>query len=248
MNPTSPAVNPPPAPSTNPGEGAFAEHASKDHAMTRATRFGYFGPAGTFTQMALLQWQGASGGEHTAYPSVDATLAAVRTGAVDAGMVPIENSVEGGVSATLDALASGDPLVVIGEVIVPITFVVAARAPMELAQIRTIGTHSHAWAQVRGWVAAHTPNAAYVPTLSTASCRSRSWRAWHSRRRRLRPDRRIECRADDSWARCRRHPGGKDPVRPRRAPHRTSAALRRRQDDGRPVPTHGSRRGLAWVA
>ena len=137
--------------------------------MTRATRFGYFGPAGTFTQMALLQWKGASGGEHTAYPSVDATLAAVRTGAVDAGMVPIENSVEGGVSATLDALASGDPLVVIGEVIVPITFVVAARAPMELAQIRTIGTHSHAWAQVRGWVAAHTPNAAYVPTLSTAS-------------------------------------------------------------------------------
>ena len=137
--------------------------------MTRPTRYGYFGPAGTFTQMALLQWEAARGGEHAAYASVDATLAAVRSGEIDAGMVPIENSVEGGVSATLDALASGDPLVVIGEVIVPITFVLAARRPRPIADLRTIGTHTHAWAQVRGWVAANAPVAVYVPTLSTAS-------------------------------------------------------------------------------
>ncbi len=137
--------------------------------MTRPTRYGYFGPAGTFTQMALLRWEAARGGEHAAYASVDATLAAVRSGEIDAGMVPIENSVEGGVSATLDALASGDPLVVIGEVIVPITFVLAARRPRPIADLRTIGTHTHAWAQVRGWVAANAPVAVYVPTLSTAS-------------------------------------------------------------------------------
>ena len=84
-------------------------------------------------------------------------------------MVPIENSVEGGVSATLDALASGEPLVVVAEVLVPITFVLAARPGMPLGQVRAVGTHSHAWAQVRGWMDAHLPDAAYVPTLSTAA-------------------------------------------------------------------------------
>ncbi len=145
-------------------------------------RYGYFGPPGTFTQMALLDWVGTltetaraaqtvheSVGESTAYDSVDSTLAAVRSGEVDAGMVPIENSVEGGVTATLDNLATGDPLVVIGEVLVPITFVLAARPGTRLSDIRSVGTHSHAWAQVRGWVREHLPGAAYVPTLSTAS-------------------------------------------------------------------------------
>ena len=96
--------------------------------MTRPTRHGYFGPEGTFTQMALHAWAPAEGQEHVPLPSVDAALNALRAGEVDAAMVPIENSVEGGVSATLDALASGDPLVVVGEVLVPITFVLAARA------------------------------------------------------------------------------------------------------------------------
>lgn len=137
--------------------------------MTTQVRYGYFGPPGTFTQMALLAWPAARGGEHTAYDSVDATLAAVRAGAIDAGMVPIENSVEGGVSATLDNLANGDPLVVIGEVLVPITFVLAAPAGMPLSAVRAVGTHSHAWAQVRGWMREHAPGVAYVPTLSTAA-------------------------------------------------------------------------------
>ncbi len=53
--------------------------------------------------------------ERIPFTSVDAALAALRAGDLDAAMVPIENSVEGGVSATLDALASGDPLVVVGE-------------------------------------------------------------------------------------------------------------------------------------
>jgi prephenate dehydratase len=133
------------------------------------TRHGYFGPAGTFTQMALHAWGPAAGQEHVALPSVEAALNALRAGDIDAAMVPIENSVEGGVSATLDALASGDPLVVVGEVLVPITFVLAAPAGMPLGQVRAVGTHSHAWAQVRGWMGANLPDAVYVPTLSTAA-------------------------------------------------------------------------------
>ena len=132
-------------------------------------RYGYFGPEGTFTQMALHAWEPARGHDQVPFPSVEAALDAVRAGDVDAAMVPIENSVEGGVSATLDALSSGEPLVVTGEVLVPITFVLAAPASMPLGSVSAVGTHSHAWAQVRGWMAAHLPEATYVPTLSTAS-------------------------------------------------------------------------------
>ncbi|MCE1178123.1 MAG: prephenate dehydratase [Micrococcales bacterium] len=130
------------------------------------TTYAYLGPAGTFTQMALTAFDPAA--EEVPLASVDAALAAVRRGHVDRAMVPIENSVEGGVSATLDALASGDPLVVVGEVLVPVTFVLAAREGMPLSQISSVGTHSHAWAQVRGWVGRELPGAAYVATLSTA--------------------------------------------------------------------------------
>ena len=133
------------------------------------TRYGYLGPEGTFTQMALLSWTAGHGGEHVPFGSVDSALDALRSSEIDAAMVPIENSVEGGVSATLDALASGDPLVVIGEVNVPITFVLAARAGVQLADVRAVGTHSHAWAQVRGWMDQRLPGATYVPTLSTAA-------------------------------------------------------------------------------
>ena len=133
------------------------------------TRYGYLGPEGTFTSMALDSWAAAADGERTAYGSVDAALAALRAGEIDGAMVPIENSVEGGVSATLDALASGDPLVVTGEVLVPITFVLAAPPGTGLVQVRAVGTHSHAWAQVRGWMAETLPDAVYVPTLSTAA-------------------------------------------------------------------------------
>ncbi|AKT50627.1 prephenate dehydratase [Arsenicicoccus sp. oral taxon 190] len=134
-------------------------------------RYAYLGPAGTFTEQALLQRPEASApdAERVPYGSVDAALAALRAGDVDAAVVPIENSVEGGVSATLDALATGDPLVVIGEILVPITFVLAARAGTTLADVRAVGTHSHAWAQVRGWMSRRRPEPTYVPTLSTAA-------------------------------------------------------------------------------
>lgn len=132
-------------------------------------RFGFLGPRGTFTQMALDAWHGAADQEQLPFGSVDAALAALRAGTVDAVMAPIENSVEGGVSATLDALAVGEPLVVVGEVLVPISFVLCARKGMPLSEVRVVGTHSHAWAQVRGWMAENLPDAAYVPTLSTAA-------------------------------------------------------------------------------
>ncbi len=132
-------------------------------------RHGYLGPQGTFCEMALNDWPGSAGSDHVAYGSVGSALAALRAGSLDAAMVPIENSVEGGVSATLDALSAGDELLIVGEVLVPVTFVLAARPGMPLGSVRAVGTHSHAWAQVRGWMDANLADAAYVPTLSTAA-------------------------------------------------------------------------------
>ena len=131
--------------------------------------YAYLGPEGTFTQMALDAWAPSAGAGRRPCGSVDAALALLRAGEVDGAMVPIENSVEGGVSATLDALASGDALVVVAEVLVPITFVLAARPGMARGDVRAVGTHSHAWAQVRGWMDVELPDATYVPTLSTAA-------------------------------------------------------------------------------
>lgn len=139
--------------------------------------FGYLGPTGTFTQAALRQWvaaadspaQDADLAEAVPFGTVGAALAAVRAGEIEAVMVPIENSVEGGVSATLDALTVGEPLVIRAEVLVPITFVLAAPRGTELADVQAVGSHSHAWPQVRGWMAEHLPDALYMPTLSTAA-------------------------------------------------------------------------------
>ena len=135
-----------------------------------STRYGFLGPAGTFTEMALRQSvQLEHDGESIPFVSVDAALLALRAGELDFAMVPIENSVEGGVSATLDALASGDPLVVVAEQVVPISFVLAVPAGIGLADIRTVSTHPHAWAQVRAWMGVHLPDVQYLPGPSTAA-------------------------------------------------------------------------------
>jgi len=132
-------------------------------------RYGYLGPAGTFCQMALDAWAPAQGQEQVPCDSVVAALEALRAGTLDAAMVPIENSVEGGVSATLDALSVGSDVVITGEVLVPVTFVLAARPGTRLEDIRAVGTHPHGWAQVRTWMNANLPSAVYLTTLSTAA-------------------------------------------------------------------------------
>lgn len=134
-----------------------------------AVTYTYLGPEGTFTEAALLQVPGAEASERIPATSVNAALEMVRSGRADAAVVPIENSVEGGVSATLDALSAGDQLRIRREILVPITFVLAARPGLELAGISTVSTHSHAWAQCRNWADKNIPQAEYLPASSTAA-------------------------------------------------------------------------------
>ena len=132
-------------------------------------RYAYLGPAGTFTEAALRQV--ASPDEAIYLPQVDvvAAIEAVRAGSADRAVVAIENSVEGGVSAVLDTLATGDPLMILGEVLVPVGFVLAARAGTEMGAVRRISAHPHAWAQCRRWLGANLPGVVHVPATSNTA-------------------------------------------------------------------------------
>ncbi len=129
----------------------------------------YLGPRGSFSEAAVLQWQGSSGAELIASISVPSALEAVRGDVVDYALVPIENSVEGSVSATLDELGSGQRLVIVDEVVLPVQFALMARPGAQLSDVRRIATHPHAQAQVRHWLATHLPDAAVIPAMSTAA-------------------------------------------------------------------------------
>jgi prephenate dehydratase len=129
----------------------------------------FLGPEGTFTEAALMQVPDAAQATRIPASNVNAALDKVRDGSAHAAMVPIENSVEGGVTATLDAIASGQELRIIREVLVPISFVLVARPGAAIADIRRISTHGHAWAQCRLWVENNIPGAEYVPGSSTAA-------------------------------------------------------------------------------
>lgn len=134
-----------------------------------AATYTFLGPEGTFTEAALLQVPGAADATRIPCTNVNTALERVRQGEADAAMVPIENSVEGGVTATLDAIATGQELRIIREALVPITFVLVARPGVGLSDIKRISTHGHAWAQCRLWVDTHLPGADYVPGSSTAA-------------------------------------------------------------------------------
>ncbi len=132
-------------------------------------RYAYLGPEGTFAEAALRTLPAAAKGDLQPQTSVTAALDAVRRGEADHALVPIENSVEGSVSATLDELAVGDLLMVTREVLLPVSFALMARPGTGLHQVRRVATHPHAAAQCRRWLATALPDATVVPALSTAA-------------------------------------------------------------------------------
>jgi prephenate dehydratase len=133
------------------------------------TRFAYLGPEGTFAEAALRMAVASSEVVRSPFPSVAAALGAVRSGDVDAALVPLENSVEGSVPATMDGLADGDLLVITQEVFLPVTMTLAVRPGTQLPDVRSVASHPHALAQTAGWLAANLPAVSPLPTTSTAA-------------------------------------------------------------------------------
>ncbi|MER6026351.1 prephenate dehydratase [Streptomyces sp. NPDC001851] len=130
--------------------------------------YAYLGPEGTFTEVALRTLPEAATRELIPYVSVQSALDAVRTGEAEAAFVPIENSVEGGITTTLDELVAGEPLMIYREVLLSITFALLVRPGTELSDIKTVSAHPAAQSQVRNWLRKNLPDAAWESAASNA--------------------------------------------------------------------------------
>lgn len=129
-------------------------------------RLGHLGPAGTFTEEAARR--SAPDGELVPYPSVRDTVAAVLAGEVDAALVPIENSLEGTVTATVDALSAEPRLRMVGEVVLAVRHCLIAASELALGAIAEVRSHPQALAQCTRFLHDELPDARQVPVSSTA--------------------------------------------------------------------------------
>ncbi|MGO2658352.1 prephenate dehydratase [Mycetocola reblochoni] len=142
---------------------------STPHAPQPERRYSYLGPRGTFTEAALAQVPEAVGQEWHSVNNVGEALADVAAGRSDAAMIAIENSIEGGVSVAQDALATIPGLRVVGEYLVPVSFVLVARRGTTLDQVRRINAHPVAYAQCHRWLDAAIPAHGHVPASSNVA-------------------------------------------------------------------------------
>ncbi|MEM6458969.1 MAG: prephenate dehydratase [Planctomycetota bacterium] len=142
----------------------WRELMSGSFALERPLRIGYLGPPGSFSHLAARKKFGASVDydELTDFPAI---FDEVARGHVDYGLIPIENSTHGGVTASLDCFLD-TPVKIAAEVRVAIHHNLLSRVPLE--QIETVYSHQQALGQCRRWLSAQLPGVAQVATVSTS--------------------------------------------------------------------------------
>jgi prephenate dehydratase len=137
--------------------------------MPAEDTYSYLGPAGTFTEAALAQVPEAAGKTWRSVNNVGQALDDVVAGRSVAAMIAIENTVDGGVSASQDALATIPGLRIIGEYLVPVNFVLVARPGTTLADVKVINAHPVAYGQSRIWVDKQLPEHGHLPATSNVA-------------------------------------------------------------------------------
>ncbi len=137
--------------------------------VTTAPRtIGYFGPAGTFTEQALLTQADLAQLDRTPYRTVPDVLDAVESGEVDLGFVPIENSIEGTVNFTQDALVFDHDLLIQREVVLNIEHCLLGAPGVSLADVTVVFSIPIATAQCHAFVRKNLPTADIHAANSTA--------------------------------------------------------------------------------
>ena len=132
-------------------------------------RVGFLGPAGTYSQEAMFAWPGSENYEPVPLPSVHDAVMAVHERRVERALVPIENSLEGSVNATLDALAfETDDVQITGELVHAIHHCLIAREPVELDRIAAVASHPQASGQCATFLRTRLAGASVVTAASTA--------------------------------------------------------------------------------
>jgi prephenate dehydratase len=137
-------------------------------AARAGSRIGFLGPAGTFSEQALLSQKDLAEMELVAYTTIPDVLAATEAGEVDLGFVPIENSIEGTVNAALDVLALESDLVIQREVVINVQLNLLGLPGTNVEDIRTVAGFPVAMAQVRSWLQANLPDAEVLAANSNA--------------------------------------------------------------------------------
>jgi prephenate dehydratase len=130
-------------------------------------RYAFLGPAGTFSEEALFALN-IEGLEPVECASIPEVFEAVERGRADAGVVPIENSIEGSVPATLDALAFDTQLEIQSELVLDVHFCVVAAPGIKLADVTSVVAHPQASGQCRRWLERHLPGRPVVAANSNA--------------------------------------------------------------------------------
>ena len=136
--------------------------------MPAATRVGFMGPHGTFTEQALLSQPDLAAADTRPFDSIPDVLNGLVTGEVDLGFVPIENAIEGAVNVTQDALAFDLDLRIQREVVLDVQLNLLALPGTQLADIHTVVSFPVAVAQCRSFLREHIPDAEIQAATSTA--------------------------------------------------------------------------------
>jgi prephenate dehydratase len=138
---------------------------AQDCSSSYSYRIGVLGPQGTYSEKAALLWsKGRTKASLVYFPDFEEVLQAVQSGQVEAGIVPVENSLEGAVTAVMDLLLRLD-VVIVGEVNLPIRHCLIGRCQGE---IKVILSHPQALAQCRQYLREHHPGAEIRTTGSTS--------------------------------------------------------------------------------
>jgi prephenate dehydratase len=130
-------------------------------------RVAYLGPPGTFGEQAAIRY--APDEERIPFPSHSQVAAAVQAGQAEAGLLAVENSLEGSVSETVDILVHDAQLRICGELALPIEQCLIVPPGRRAAQVRVILSHTNALGQCRSYLEQHFPDARLEPALSTTS-------------------------------------------------------------------------------
>ena len=130
-------------------------------------RLAYLGPAGTYAEQAAVDYDDSA--RLLPFASIPAVASAVNSGLADEGVLPIENSLEGAVTFTLDVLIEETKLFIRNELVIPIDHCLVVADGTELEQIRAVYSHPQALAQCRSFLEKCFPAAERMASLSTSA-------------------------------------------------------------------------------
>jgi len=147
-------------------DSVFREILGACASVVAPVRVAYLGPPGTFSHLAALQSFGSSP-HWVECSSIANVFLAVERGEAKFGIVPIENSIEGGVTPTHDCLLRS-PLMICSEMILVVRLCLMAQHD-DMSRIERVYSHPQPLGQSRIWLAAHLPHVEIIPTASTTA-------------------------------------------------------------------------------